>query len=103
MWASTGSGLLRLHPGERSLSELHDRPHLDASQLRQRTVRRDLHCFVQVPGIDEDESAQVLLGLGEGPVRYRNPTVPNPNGHRGARGLERVRDDAVAASTQLGV
>src|SRR5262245_61805430 len=102
MW-SLGAGLLRLHPGERPLAEIHDRPYLDAPQLRQRTVGRDLDRLVEVPRIDEDEATQLLLGLGEGTIRHRYATVPDADGHRGMGGLERVRDDAVTAPTQLGV
>src|SRR5260221_2448748 len=77
--------------------ELPDRPDLDAPQPRRGDLRRHLDRVVQVPGLDEIEPAELLLGLGEGAVGGGHLAVPDPHG-RGGLGLPpRLAAPAVAA------
>src|SRR6266852_4894814 len=49
-----------------SQAKLLDRPHLDAARAI-RSLRR-LDGLVQIPGLDQQEAAQLFLGLAEGAV-----------------------------------
>src|SRR6266545_185480 len=81
-------GSLRTWP--RLLSELPHRPHLDAPKAGRRDLRGHLNGLVQVPRLDQNESAELLLGLGEGPIGNRQLAIPNSHGRRCANGLEGV-------------
>ena len=77
-----------------------DRPHLDTPKARRRPPRRDLDGLIQVPGIDQEEPTQLLLGLGEEAVGHRLLAASNPHGAGGLNALECVRDDQVTALPQ---
>src|SRR6184192_3389515 len=69
----------------------HDRPHLDAPQARGRDLRGYLDGVVQI------EPAQLLLRLGEGPVRGERLAVLDPDGGSRLSGLEGIRGNVVPA------
>src|SRR5262249_59659241 len=73
-------------------SRLHlpDRPHLDAAETRRRTARGGLDRLVQVPGLDQVISAELLLGLGERAVGGYNIAVADPHRGRGPDGLQAI-------------
>src|SRR6266571_2328004 len=75
----------------------HDRPHLDAPQARGRDLRGYLDGVVQIPGLDQIEPAQLLLRLGEGPVRGERLAVLDPDGRSRLNGLEGIRGNVVPA------
>src|SRR5439155_19862538 len=75
----------------------HDRPHLDAPQARGRDLRGYLDGVVQIPGLDQIEPAQLLLRLGEGPVRGERLAVLDPDGGSRLSGLEGIRGNVVPA------
>src|SRR4051812_29270233 len=77
-----------------------DRPYLDSPKACRRPFRRHLNGFVQVPGFDQEESAQLLLRLGEGAVGYRQLAASNPHGRGGPGALQGVRDDQVTTVPQ---
>src|SRR5262245_16585948 len=62
----SGSGVAAVQP-----QLLLDRPHLDGPEPRRRPARCQLHRFVTVPGLDHEESADLLLGLREGAIGDR--------------------------------
>ena len=57
----------------------------------------DLDRLVQVPGLDQVEAAQLLLGLGERAVGGGHLAVAHPDGRGGLRRLQRVAAEVVAA------
>jgi len=50
--------------------QLSDRAHLDAAHARRGNLRGQLDGFVQVLGVDEVKTGELLLRLGKGTVRY---------------------------------
>ena len=78
-----------------------DRAHLDGPQARRGPPRGDLDRLVQVLRLDQEEAAQLLLGLGEGAVGDGDPAAAHPHGAGGAHALERLRGDEAAVPAQL--
>src|SRR5947209_17885571 len=68
----------RRRPARRGL-QLPDRPHLDASVPGAGDLRRDADGLVEVLAVDEIEPADLLLGLGERPVRRQDLAVTYPD------------------------
>src|SRR5262249_14369066 len=75
--------------------KLPHRPDLDAAQAQRRDLRGQLDGLVEVPRLDQDEAAELLLGLREGPVGRRYAAVPQPERRGGLHGFERVGGDKV--------
>src|SRR5882672_9732460 len=73
-----------------------DGPDLDGAVTRVRDARGDADRFVEVLGLDEVVPAELLLGLGEGPVGRDGLAVPHANRGRGSRRLEGVPGPEVA-------
>src|SRR5581483_5329074 len=90
-------------PATRGLGvlQLLDRPHLDDADPPGREARGQRARLVHVPGVDQEEAAQLLLRLREGPVGHRDLAAPDPDGPRGAGALERIGRDVVAAPADL--
>src|SRR5690606_33853228 len=85
----------------RRLEPLH-RTDLDAAEARRRDPRRELDRFVQVARLDQDEAAELLLGLEERAVAGRDPPAgARSHDGRAARALERLTEDEVPALAQL--
>ena len=80
---------------------LHDRPHLRASEMHRGKLRSHLDSLVQVPGVDEEEPANLFLRFGKGPVRDGHLAVPTPHGHGLLDGFERPRRNQVAVLPEL--
>src|SRR5262249_36736522 len=51
--------------------------------------------------LDQEEAAELLLGLGEGAIGRRELAAADANGHGSADGLQRLRRDAMAVGLQL--
>src|SRR5581483_5193171 len=77
--------------------EGHDRPYLDAPETGGGDPRGDLDGVVQVPGLDQVEPAQLLLGLGEGAVGGGQLAVSDPDGGGARDRLERLAPEIVTA------
>src|SRR5260221_6770698 len=76
---------------------LRDRPHLDAADAGAGNARRRLNGVVQILGLDHVETAEPLLGLGEGAVRRRHLAVAATD-RRGRRDvLQTVSGEPVPA------
>src|SRR5215470_17929252 len=88
------SGLLRV-------MQLLDGTHLDGADAGGWESRGHCARLVHVLGLDEEESAELLLGLGERAVRDGGLAAADPDGAGGPRPLQRVRDDVVAALLDL--
>src|SRR5438034_972141 len=84
-----------------SLVSVSSRRASSASDASNRAGRRDLRGHlegvVQIAGVDEVESAQLLLRLGEGTVGGGQLAVPDPHGRGRVNRLERLPRDVVAA------
>src|SRR5439155_245748 len=57
--------------------------------------------LVDVLGLYQKKSTELLRRLGEWTVRGGDRAAPDPDGPRGPRRLQRVRDDVVAAAPDL--
>src|SRR5215471_4956001 len=75
--------------------QLAHRPYLDASQAQRRGLRGQLDGLVEVFRLDQDEAAELLLGLREGPIGRRYAAVPQPERRGGLHGFEGVGGDEV--------
>src|SRR6185369_4462660 len=64
-----------------------DGPHLDRAEARRGPARRDLESLVAVAGLDDEEAADQLLGLGVGAVGHEALTGAHPHGGRLASAL----------------
>src|SRR5215831_15916177 len=80
--------------------EVPDRPHLDAAAAGHRNLRRDLHGLVQIPGLDQDEPAELFLGLGERAIGGEQLAVPDPDRGRRLHRLERMGSDEMTGSPE---
>src|SRR5689334_22559524 len=69
-------------------SKVQDRAHLDAAEARQWDSRGHLNRFTVILGFDQNETKQLLLGLGKGTVRHKNLSTSYPHGGRRPNGLE---------------
>src|SRR6516162_4223533 len=81
--------------------QLPHRADLDDSKTGRRKSRRDLTRFVEVPGLDEKEAAELLLRLGERAIGRRDLAAANTDRPGRPRRLQRVRDDVVTALLDL--
>src|SRR6266545_2893906 len=70
--------------------ELHHRADLDRAVARPRDPGRDLDRLVEVLAVDQVVAAELLLGLGEGPVGGERLAAADLHGGRGAGRLERL-------------
>src|SRR5688572_14714449 len=61
----------------------------------------DLNRLVQVPGLDQVKTRQLLLCLGERSVRHGNLAVSNPHGSRRFYGLKRFGGNELARVPQV--
>src|SRR5688572_7223072 len=93
----------RLHRSARALHsclwlvEHDDGTDLDRSGARRRNARAHGNGLVEIARIDEVESAQLLLGLGERPVRRRNLAVADADGRCRLSWLQRLTRDVLTA------
>src|SRR3989442_15640728 len=76
-------------PSRLLLIEFPDRAHLDTSYARRWKLRGHLDGLVEVSGVDEKKSANLLLRLGKGTVGHRHLAVPGPQGHGNLDWLDR--------------
>lgn len=60
--------------------DLYDRPHLEGAAPRLGHLRSDPHGFVQIPGLDQEESGKRRLRPGEGLSGEDWLAVPDPQG-----------------------
>src|SRR5262245_38550957 len=81
--------------------QLLDGTDLDDSDARRWESRGDRTRLVYVLCLDEEESAKLLLRLGEGAVGRGHLAAADPDGPGGPRALQRVRDDVVTAAPKL--
>src|SRR5206468_894065 len=77
------------------------RPHLDAAETGDWDVRGNAQRLIHILGVEQDEAAEMLFRLDEGPVGCRRVTAARPYAHC-RRGIgERPRRDLMAASLEL--
>src|SRR5262245_3883482 len=81
--------------------QLHDRPDLDRSDPRRWEPRGEGAGLVHVPGLDDEESAQLLLCLGKGADAGGDLVGPDADGPGRPPPLQSVRDDVVSALSDL--
>src|SRR5207244_2186646 len=90
---------LRRHRYARSLQK---GPHLDRLEpARAHEAAREGDRLVQVPGLDDCVSAEVLPRLREGAVGEQSLALPIPDGRRGGSGLERCAAEELLLRAQL--
>src|ERR1700687_2248386 len=77
--------------------QLSDWPHLDAAHASRRYFRGDLDGVVQVPGVNQIEPGQLLIGLGVRAVTDGHFAVANPHGGGGLNRLKGLRGKALTA------
>jgi hypothetical protein len=78
-----------------------DRPDLDAPQARQRHPRGQPDRLVEVPGLEDGESAQVFPSRGARTVGDRDLAAADSAGRDRVFGVEGVRGDDVAAPAEF--
>src|SRR6516225_4634370 len=92
----------RTPPGDAlGVGPLPDRANLDHPNPRRREPRGDLARLVEVLGLDEEEPAELLLGLRERAVGGGHLAAPDADGPGRAGRLEGVGDDVVAPLPEL--
>src|SRR5512132_1932691 len=96
--ASLGSRFLDQVPG---FVEDHHRADLDRPELGARDLRRPFDRLVEVLAVEHVEAAQLLLGLGEGPVGDLALAVAHAHGGRGLSGVEALAGDQHALLLHL--
>src|SRR6266487_5828520 len=72
------------------VGELHDRPHLYGTAVGAGDPGRGGDCFVEVPAVHDVEAAELLLGLGEGPVGGERLAAAHLHRGGGAGWLQRL-------------
>src|SRR5437762_2465658 len=72
-------------------------PDLDRAHARRRDAGGDRGRLVEILRLDQVEAAELLLRLGERPVRGEELGVADAHRPRGPRGLERLSSPVVAA------
>jgi hypothetical protein len=87
--------------GRRGLRLRYKWPHFDRAFLRCRNSRCDGQRFVQIAGVDQEETAELLLGFGERAVSGQPFAIANP--YRGCGGcrLELAAPDVLAFFLQV--
>src|SRR5512147_742548 len=96
----TNRGRCRSNTLAHCIDVLH-RPHFDAAGPRPGKVRCDLERLVHVPGFDQIEAAQDLLGLRERSVVHRLATVTKADGLRRFWILEHPRVEETTFEAHL--
>src|SRR5437660_8050435 len=81
--------------------QLLDRPDLDHPDARRWEPRGDRAGLVHVLGLDDEESTQLLLCLGKGAGGGGDLAGADADGPRRPGPLQSVRDDVVAAPSDL--
>src|SRR2546429_9993124 len=69
----------------------------DAANARRRNLRCELYRFVQILGIDQIESRELLLGLGKRAIGHGYLAVAHAHRGRGVDALQRLGGDASSA------
>src|SRR5581483_2701343 len=77
-----------------------DRPHFDGTQSRRRPLRCHAQRLVEIGGLDQEEAAELLLGLGERAVGDGSAAVAHLDRRGGARALQRLGRDQLMALPQ---
>src|SRR5262245_1297949 len=67
---------------------LQDRPHLDDAGCSRGAARSPIECRTQIGDLDEAEAAELLLGIGIGPVLHVTLAVGGPYGRAGMGPLQ---------------
>src|SRR5207245_7954452 len=98
--ASTADSLMGASVRLRMRQLLH-RADFDDCDTRRRKPRGHRARLVDVLGLYQKKSTELLRRLGEWTVRGGDRAAPDPDGPRGPRRLQRVRDDVVAAAPDL--
>src|SRR4051794_28985289 len=70
--------------------EVYQRPNLDRAGSGRGDLRCNLDCIVQVLGLDQIKTAELLFGFGERPVGGRHFAAAHPNRGRCLGGLQRL-------------
>src|SRR5215469_6256272 len=94
---------IRPGAGSRLLPDRADGPDFHAAYLRGRGLRGDLNGLVEVARLDQIETGELLLRLGERAVRDGQAAVAHPHRRRGGNRLQSLRGDAMPARTQVTV
>ena len=76
--------------------QLFNFPHLDRSKSRHGNLGRKLDALVPVAGLDQDESADLLLSLDKGTIGDRGLALLHANDRGTARELKCLRGKALA-------
>src|SRR5215831_15188467 len=84
-----------------SRMEFPDRSHLDAAVTGHRNLRGHLDGLIQIPGLDQNEPAQLFFGLGEGTVSGGQLAVPHPDGGGRLDRLQGMGSEEVASSPKI--
>src|SRR5262249_47309764 len=100
-WLSCGSGVaaacfvrgyLPAHlasSDRRQATQLEDGPNLDGPLRRSRNAPGDVDRFVEVRSIDQEETAELFAGLGEGAVRHLAFACANTDAGGGRNRMQR--------------
>src|SRR5436309_456250 len=76
-------------------------PNLDAPRLGPGKLLRDPDRFVHVPGLDQIEASENLLGLAERSVGHASAAVSDAQGFRGRRAFEHLGLDEGSLAAEL--
>jgi hypothetical protein len=79
----------------------HDRPDFNGPESRQRILRNDLKGIVQIDGVDQNEPAELFLGLRKWSVSCGEPAVPHPDRYCRLHRLERLAGDELSSPAEL--
>src|SRR4051794_12311293 len=91
----------RRPPPRRRSSLLPERPHHERPELRGGVLGGNLDRLVEIPALEHVEPADLLLGLGEGPVRQHHLAATDLHGRGVADGAEPRAEPPHAAGLHL--
>jgi hypothetical protein len=77
--------------------KLSDGPNFHASDARRWDLRSDLDGFVEVSGVNQIETGQLLFGFCERTIHHGNSAVADAYSRGSVNGLERLRSNALPA------
>src|SRR5690625_3993964 len=75
-------------------------PHFDAAEARWRNSAREAEGVVEIDGVEQIESRQLLLGFREGAVGQQRLAVAHPYGGGGGYGLQWLTGDVLPLRAQ---
>jgi len=78
-----------------------ERPDFDGAPAASGNAGGDIDGFIEVPGVNQKEAAELLAGFGKGAVSYQALTIVEAKAGGGRGGLERGRTEELPFLVEL--